>query len=214
MLLADLRGGVRHETLVVGVRPLGQRSAEPLPEPPRADVAVTQPDRIAAVVGRRIAEHVEEERVHVVAFQRFGEDLHRVGAVVATVDARRVEAVVGHGLAVGLSEEPLRMGVVHGLLRLAQVEASDHADAMRVGFREHFAEHVAARPASSGSDNGIPRRSDSARRCRPCRSAERWPGTPRAAAPGVWRRARNRSREGSSAPAGKARPSTTCQSGQ
>ena len=89
---------------------------------------------MAAVIAGLIAEHVEEQPIHVVRFQRLGQNLHRLLAVVAAVDAGRIQAVVNDRLAVGFSKEPLGMGVVNCFVSLAEIEAADHADASRVAL--------------------------------------------------------------------------------
>jgi hypothetical protein len=136
----------RQEGPVLGVaRPGRQRPAVAGLETRLAGVAVARPHRPAAVVGRRVAEHVEEEAVHRVALQGLGQDPERVLAVVAAVDAGGVEPVVDGGLAVRPLEEPLGVRVEHGLLRLAEVESPDDADLPGVGLVQHRAEEVAPR---------------------------------------------------------------------
>ena len=54
------------------------------------------------------------------------------------------ETVVDRRLAVGAREEPLRMRVVRGLLRLAQIEPTDHANAARVREPNDVAKQIAA----------------------------------------------------------------------
>ena len=72
------------------------------------------------------------------------ENRQRVLPVVVAVDARRVEPVVDRRLAVGPHEEPFRVRVVHRLLRLAQIEAADDANAAGVRLAEHVAEEIAS----------------------------------------------------------------------
>ena len=134
--------GVVEERPVVGVGRLGQVAAGTSAKQAAAIVAMAEAQRIAAVVRRRVAEHVEEQAVHVVAVERLGEDLDGFLPVPSAVDARLVEAVVDGRLAVGLLEEPLRMRVEGVLAGLAQVEAADDADAARMRLPEHLAESV------------------------------------------------------------------------
>ena len=105
---------------------------------------MTQPDLAAAVIARLIAEHVEEQPVDGVLVESFGQNLHPLLAVIAAVDARRIEAVVYHRLSIGLAEKPLRMSVEDCLSRLAQIEPSDDANPPRVSFPQNVAEHIAA----------------------------------------------------------------------
>ena len=140
----DLARRLGHERAVVGVgrrgHGHGRIGREIAPGTPRTGTAHRHP----AVVGRRIAEHVEEQAVDFVALERLGENRQRVLAVVPAVDAGGIEPVVDDRLAVGAHEEPFRMRVEHRLLRLAQVEAADDADLARVRFADDVAEEIAA----------------------------------------------------------------------
>ena len=103
---------------------------------------MTQTHGTPAVIARLVAEHIEEQAVHVVSLETFRQDLHGLLAIVAAVDAGRVEAVVNHRLPVGLAEEPLRVRVEDGLLRLAQIVSPDHPDAPGVRLPQDVAEQV------------------------------------------------------------------------
>src|SRR5262245_5408155 len=105
---------------------------------------MTQSDLATAVIARLVAEHVEEQAVNSILVESFGQNLHPLLAVIAAVDARRVEAVVDHRLPIGLAEKPLRVGVEDGLSRLAQVEPSNDSNLPGVSFPQHIAEHIAA----------------------------------------------------------------------
>ena len=129
---------------------------------------MTGAHRHAAVVARRVPEHVEEQAVHLVALQRFGEDGQRVLAVVAAVDAGRVETAVDRRFAAGPLEEPLRVGVEHRLLRLAQIEAPDHAHPARVRGVQRLPEQIAPRRQERARVVKARLASGTARRCRPC----------------------------------------------
>ncbi len=129
---------------------------------------MARPHRLAAVIRGRIAEHVEEQAVDLVAIERLAENLQRVLAVVAAVDADRIQAVVDRRLAIDALEEPLRMRVEHGLLRLAQIEAADHAHAARVRQLDDVAKQIASRRQVRARIVERHAASDTGRRCRPC----------------------------------------------
>ncbi len=74
--------------------------------------------------------------------QRFGENLDRLLAIPAAVDAGLIQPVVNCRLAAGFLEEPLGVGVVGVLVGLAEVEPADDADAACVCFLEYLAERV------------------------------------------------------------------------
>jgi hypothetical protein len=140
----DLAGRIGHEGAVLGVGHGRHVAAGAGPEADAAGVAGARPHRHAAVIGGRVTEHVEEEAVDLVALERFTEDGQRVPAVVVAVDAGRVEPVVDRRLSVAAAEEPLRVCIEDGLLRLAQVEPADDANPARVRLAQHVAEQVAA----------------------------------------------------------------------
>ena len=141
----DLAGRFGHEGAIVGVGLGGNVAVVAAAEARQAGVAPTRAHRYAAVVGRGIPEHVEEEPVDVVAVERFGENRQRMLAVVVAVDTRRIQAVVDCRLTVGAPEEPLRVCVVCRLLSLAQVEAADDAHATSVGVAQDVTKKIAAR---------------------------------------------------------------------
>jgi hypothetical protein len=138
----DLAGAVGHEGAILRVRLGRDVAARAGAEADAAGVAGARPHRHTAVVGRRVAEHVEEQAVDRVALERLGEDGHRVAAVVVAVDAGGVEPVVDGRLAVRAPEEPLGMRVVDRFLRLAQIEAADDAHLARVRLAKRLAEQV------------------------------------------------------------------------
>ena len=107
-----------------------------------AVVAPAEAQGVAAVVRRRVAEHVEEQAVDVVPVQRLGENLDRLLAIPAAVDAGLIQPVVNCRLAAGFLEEPLGVGVVGVLVGFAQVEPADDADAACVCFLEYLPERV------------------------------------------------------------------------
>jgi hypothetical protein len=135
----------QHELAIVVVRRFRDVLVVELPVLPFAGIAVAKPDLPAAIVARLIAEHVEEQAIDGVLVERFGQDLHRLVAIVVSVDAGGVEAVIDHRLSAGLPEEPLRMGVEDRLPGLTEIESSHHADLARVGFPQNVAEHVPPR---------------------------------------------------------------------
>ena len=151
-LLVNEIGDVRRHLQAAGLQKLpvgrirrrGQVLAVPFAEEPLAALALAHPHTGAAVVRRRVSERVEEQPVHFVTLQRLGEDLQGVLPIVGPVDARRIEAVIDDRLPVLPAKEPLRMGVVNGLLRLAQIETADDADAAGVRFAQNLPERVAA----------------------------------------------------------------------
>jgi hypothetical protein len=110
-----------------------------------AGIALARPHRMAAVVGRRIAKHVEEQAVDFVAIERFRQDRHRVLTVVVPVDTSGVQPVVDRGFTIAPLEEPFRMRIEDRLLRLAQIEAADHADSTSVRLAQHLAEQISPR---------------------------------------------------------------------
>ncbi len=141
----NLAGRFGHEGAIIGVGRGGNVAVVAAAEPRQAGVTPTRAHRYAAVVGRRIPEHVKEQAVDLVAVQRFGENRQRVLAVVVAVDARRIQAVVDCRLTVGAPEEPLRVRVVCRLLSLAQVEAADDAHATSVSVAQDVTKKIAAR---------------------------------------------------------------------
>ena len=141
----DLTRAVRHERPVVRIRRGRQATAEAGAIAHLTRVTLARPHRIAAVVGRRIAEHVEEQPVDLIAVERLRQNRHRVLPVVVAVDARRIEAVVNGRLTVRTFEEPLRVRVEDCLLRLAQIEAADNSNAAGACLPKDVAEQVTAR---------------------------------------------------------------------
>ena len=99
---------------------------------------------LAAVIGGLVAEHVEEEPVDIVLIEPFGEYLHGLLPVIAAVDTGRIEPVVDYRTAIRLAEEPLGVGVIDRLLRLAEIVAADHPDVAGVRLAQRVAKHVAA----------------------------------------------------------------------
>ncbi len=132
------------ERLVVGVRSFRQVAVETGAEQPFAVIAVADAQRMAAVVGGGIAEHVEEQTVDVVALQRLGQDLGGLLAIPAAIHTGLVEAVVRRGLAIGFLEEPFGMGLIHIAMSLAEVEAPDDPDAAGMTQLQDLAKRVAA----------------------------------------------------------------------
>src|SRR5262245_35041270 len=105
---------------------------------------MAKPNLASDSVERLVAEHVEEQAIDGVLVQGFREDFHRLVAVVASVDAGRVETVIDYRLSAGLPEKPLRMGIENRLRCLAEVKPSDDADLAGMRFSHDIAEHVLA----------------------------------------------------------------------
>ena len=143
--LGDLAGAGQEEFTVIVVGAFRDLAGVQFAIPVAAGIAVAEADICAAVIGGLVAEHIEEQAVHVVSLQSFAEDLHRLTAIVSAVDAGGIEAVVNDRAAICLTEEPLGMGIVSGLLRLAQIVAAHDSDAAGVRLFEDVAKHVAAR---------------------------------------------------------------------
>ncbi len=131
-----------HELLVVGVGLRGQVAPKTLSEQALAVVAVAQANVAATVVGGGIAEHVKEETGDRIAFQRLGQNDHGLTTVVATVDASRVEAVIGYRVAASLAEKPLRVRIENLLARLAKVKPANHTNASRLRLTKHLAKRI------------------------------------------------------------------------
>src|ERR1035441_8161410 len=85
---------------------------------------------MSAVIRRGIAEHIEEQSVHVIAVERFTQYLRRLLAIPSAIHARLVETVVNRRLSVGLFKKPFRMGSVSIFVRFAEIKAADDANSM------------------------------------------------------------------------------------
>jgi hypothetical protein len=134
---------IGHEGSIVRIGRGWDALAEAGAVPDLTRVALAGSHRRAAVVRRRVPKHVEEQAVHLVSFERLRENRQRVLTVVVAVDAGGIQAVVDGRLAAGALEEPLRMRVERRLLRFAQVEAPDHANAACVRLTHDLAEEIA-----------------------------------------------------------------------
>ena len=75
--------GIAHERAIVRiVERRRQRPPEAFFKSRLALVALARPHRIAAVIGGRVAEHVEEQPIDLVALERLGENLDPMLAVI------------------------------------------------------------------------------------------------------------------------------------
>ncbi len=82
----DLARRNEHEFAIVVIGPQGKIFVEHGLVFGLARIAVTKAHLVSAVIARLVAEHVEEQAIHVVLIECFGEDFYRLCAIVTTVD--------------------------------------------------------------------------------------------------------------------------------
>jgi hypothetical protein len=74
------------------------------------------------------------------------DNLEGIPAVVATVDAGGIQAVVDLGLPIGTAKEPRGVMVVDMFVTLAQVQSGDKAQVQPMGFLHGLAHEIIAHP--------------------------------------------------------------------
>ena len=143
--LGNLAGASQQKLAVIVVGALRDLARVQLTILVAAGIAVAQAHICPAVIGGLVAEHVEEQPVHVISLQAFAQNLHCLPAIIPPIDASGIEAVVNDRAAIALTEEPLGMSIVNGLLRLTQIVTAHNPYAAGVRLLHHIAEHIAAR---------------------------------------------------------------------